>query len=176
MRRNNTKRLALCSVLASLALVVLFFGGVVPFASIACPVLSSLILIPVYIECGRKWGWLWFVSVAALAAMIAPEKESAVLFVFFGYYPMLKKYFGRLPKLLKYALKFLYVNLTAFAAYWLMLFVLGLATVVQDFADVEKWTLGLMLLMANISFFIYDILIDRIEIVYHVRLRPKLKL
>ncbi len=33
---------------------------------------------------------------AALAALLAPEKEAAVLFVFFGYYPMLRKLIGRL--------------------------------------------------------------------------------
>ncbi len=176
MRRNNTKRLALCGILAALAVALMFFGGVIPFASIACPVLASLVLIPVYIECGRKWGWLWFLAVATLAALIAPEKESAILFAFFGYYPMLKKYFGRLPKMLKYLVKFLYVNLTVFAAYWLMLFVFGLTAVVEDFAGVQKWMLAVMLVMANVSFFMYDVLIDRIEVAYHVRLRPKFKL
>ncbi len=176
MRRNNTKRLAACGVLAALALAVMFLGGVIPFATIACPVLSSLVLIPVYVEFGGKWGWTWFLAVAVLAAFLAPEKESAILFVFFGYYPMLKKYFGRLPKLLKYAVKFLYVNVTVFAAYALMLYVFDLTAVMEDFAEVEKWMLAVMLVLANISFFVYDVLIDRLEVMYHVRLRPKMKL
>lgn len=176
MRRNNTKRLALCGILAALALALMFFGGVVPFATIACPVLASLVLIPVYIECGKKWGWLWFLAVATLAVLTAPEKESAILFVFFGYYPMIKKYLGRLPKVLKYLTKFLYVNLLIFAAYYLMLKVFGLTSVTEEFADIQRWTLAVMLLLANFSFFVYDILIDRIEVVYHVSLRPKFKL
>ena len=176
MRRNNTKRLALCGILAALAVSVMFLGGAIAFAAIACPILASLVMIPVYIECGNKWAWLWFAAVAALSALIAPEKESAILFVFFGYYPMLKKYFGRLPKALKYLLKFLYLNLAVFAAYALMLFVFGLTAVVEDFADMQYWMLAVMLVLANISFFLYDILIDRVEVVYHVRLRPKLKL
>ena len=154
----------------------MFMGGVLPFAAIACPVLASLVLIPVYIECGKKWGWLWFVAVAILAILTAPEKESAILFVFFGYYPMIKKYLGRLPKFVKYLSKFLYVNLLIFAAYWLMLKVFGLTSVSEDFKDIQRWTLAVMLVLANASFFIYDILIDRIEVVYHVRLRPKFKL
>lgn len=176
MRKNNTKRLALCGILAAMAVAVMFLGGVVPFAAIACPVLASLVMLPVYIECGRKWGWVWFLSVAILASLIAPDKESAVLFVFFGYYPLVKKYFGRLPKVLKYAVKFLYLNLMVLSAYGLMLYVFSLEAVVADFADVEKWTLAAMLLLANISFFLYDVLIDRLEIAYHIRLRPKLKL
>ena len=43
-----------------------------------------------------------------------------------------------------------------------------------------KWdalvVLAVLLLMANITFAIYDVLIDRLEIVYHVKLRPKLTL
>ncbi|MBE6985479.1 MAG: hypothetical protein E7434_07740 [Ruminococcaceae bacterium] len=175
MKRNNTKRTALCGILAAMALAVMFMGGVIPFASIACPVLASLIMIPVYAECGKTWGWIWFMAVAILAAFMAPVKESAVLFVFFGYYPMLKKYFNRL-KPLKYVLKFVYLNATVFVAYWLMLRVFELTDVSKDFEGVQTWMLGLMLVLANISFFIYDLLIDRIEILYHVRLRPKLKL
>ena len=175
MRRNNTKRLALCGILAALALALMFLG-VLPFAAIACPVLASLVLIPVYIECGKQWGWLWFLAVAILAVLIAPEKESAILFVFFGYYPMIKKYLGRLPKMLKYFAKFLYINLLIFVAYWLMLKVFGLTSVSEDFKDIQRWTLAVMLVLANASFFVYDILIDRIEVVYHVRLRRKFKL
>jgi len=175
MRRNNTKRTALCGILAALALALMFFGGVLPFASIACPVLASLVLIPVYAECGKKWGWLWFAAVAILAMFIAPLKESAILFVFFGGYPMLKKYFGR-GKVLKYVLKFIYLNATLLLAYWLMLQVFALTQVQKDFAELQVWMLGVMLLLANVSFFIYDILIDRIELLYHVQLRPKLKL
>ena len=81
-RRSETRRLALCGVLAALALALMFLGGVLPFASIACPVLASLVLIPVYAETGKKWSAVWFLGVAVLAALLAPDKESAVLFAF----------------------------------------------------------------------------------------------
>ena len=176
MRKTNVRRTALCGVLAALAVALMFLGGVLPFASIACPVLASLVLIPVYAECGKKWGWLWFLAVGILSAFVAPEKESAVLFAFFGYYPMAKKIVSRLPKFLAYLIKFIYVNATIFLAYWLMLYVFGLTSVTEDFKDVETGMLILMLVLANITFFVYDKLIDRLEILYKVRLRPKLKL
>ena len=78
--------------------------------------------------------------------------------------------------MLRYVLKFVYLNATLILAYWLMLQVFGLAEVRRDFAEVQAWMLGVMLVLANVSFFIYDILIDRIELLYHVQLRPKLKL
>lgn len=176
-RRSDTKRLALCGVLAALALALMFLGGVLPFASIACPVLASLVLIPVYAETGKKWSAVWFLGVAVLAALLAPEKESAVLFAFFGYYPMLRKYLNRLrPNALRWIAKLAYCTAAVLAAYSLMLFVFRLEAIMQEFAQYETLLLAVLLVMANVTFAIYDVLIGRLEIVYHVKLRPKLKL
>lgn len=175
-RRNDAARLALCGVLDALAVALMFLGGTVPFASLACPVLASLVLIPVYCECGWKWGLIWYAAVAALSALLAPEKEAAVLFVFFGYYPMLRKWIGRLRhQALKWLVKLLYVNATVFAAYGLMLYVFHLTAVMEDFAGIGRLMLAALLVLANVTFVIYDVLIGRLEIFYHLRLRPKLK-
>ena len=171
-KRGAAARMALCGVLAALAVALMFLGGTVPFASIACPVLASLVLIPVYCECGWKWGLLWYAAVAALAALLAPEKEAAVLFVFFGYYPMLRKLIGRLRvRAAAWVVKLVYVNAAVFAAY-----VFHLTAVMEDFAGMGKAMLAVLLVLANVTFVIYDVLIARLEIYYHVRLRPKLHL
>ena len=178
MRKSNkTARIALCGVLAALAVALMFLGGTVAFAAIACPVMASLVLIPVYTECGWKWGLLWYAAVAALAALLAPEKEAAVLFVFFGYYPMLRKLIGRLRvRAAAWAVKLVYVNAAVFAAYGLMLYVFHLTAVMEDFEGMGKAMLAVLLVLANVTFVIYDVLIARLEIYYHVRLRPKLHL
>ena len=173
-KRGAAARMALCGVLAALAVALMFLGGTVPFASIACPVLASLVLIPVYCECGWKWGLLWYAAVAALAALLAPEKEAAVLFV---YYPMLRKLIGRLRvRAAAWVVKLVYVNAAVFAAYGLMLYVFHLTAVMEDFAGMGKAMLAVLLVLANVTFVIYDVLIARLEIYYHVRLRPKLHL
>ena len=176
-KRGAAARMALCGVLAALAVALMFLGGTVPFASIACPVLASLVLIPVYCECGWKWGLLRYAAVAALAALLAPEKEAAVLFVFFGYYPMLRKLIGRLRvRAAAWAVKLVYVNAAVFAAYGLMLYVFHLTAVMEDFEGMGKAMLAVLLVLANVTFVIYDVLIARLEVYYHVRLRPKLHL
>ena len=114
---------------------------------------------------------------AALAALLAPEKEAAVLFVFFGYYPMLRKLIGRLRvRAAAWAVKLVYVNAAVFAAYGLMLYVFHLTAVMEDFEGMGKAMLAVLLVLANVTFVIYDVLIARLEIYYHVRLRPKLHL
>lgn len=176
-RRTDARLIALCGVLAALAVALMFLGGAVPFASIACPVLASLVLIPVYCECGKKWGLLWYLAVSILSVLLAPEKEAAILFVFFGYYPMLRKYIGRLrSKVLKYLIKLVYVNAAVVAAYTLMLFVFHLNGVVEDFAGIGNFMLAALFILTNVTFIVYDILISRLEIFYHIKLRRKLKL
>ena len=178
MRRNKrTTVLALCGVLAALAVALLFLGGTLPFASIACPVLASLVLIPVYAENGAKWGFLWYVTTSLLGVLLAPDKEAAVLFVFFGYYPMLKRQIERLRgRGLIWAAKLLYVNVAVCAAYGLMIWVFRMEAVSAEFAETQTWMLILLLLMANVTFVLYDLLIVRLEVYYHARLRLKLKL
>lgn len=165
--------MALCGVLAALALVCLFLGGAIPVASISCPVLASLVLIPVYLECGPKWGVIWYAVVGGLGLLLAPMKECAVLFIAFGLYPMLRKPFGRLP--VSKLWKLLYFNTVLFLAYWIMLFLFPIPELQEEFAEIGKWMLVGMILLGNVSFFLYDTLIGRLEVVYIVRIKPKLK-
>lgn len=176
-RKSKASVIALCGVLAALGVCLLFLGGAVPIASITCPMLASLVLIPVYAETGERWGLLWFITTALLGILLTAEKEAAILFVFFGYYPILKRRIGHLPgKPLRWLVKLLYVNAATFAAYTLMIFVFRLEEVSAEFEKARTWMLAAMLLLANVSFILYDLLIDRLEIFYHVHIRPKLKL
>ena len=49
--RQQTRELALASVLGALAVLFLFLGGVLPLALYACPLLASACLLPVREEC-----------------------------------------------------------------------------------------------------------------------------
>ena len=172
-QRTKASVIALCGILAALALMCLFMGGAIPVAAIACPVLASLVLIPVYMECGKGMGFVWFGAVGILGLLLAPMKECAVLFLAFGTYPMLRKYLGRLP--LSKVWKFVYFNTVLFAAYGIMLFVFPIPELQGEFAEIGKWMLAGMIVLANISFYLYDLLVGRLEILYIVRLKPKLK-
>ena len=62
------------------------------------------------------------------------------------------------------------------AAYALMIFVFRMEAIAQEYAQMQLYLLIALLLLANLSFVIYDLLIGRLEIYYHVRLRPKLNI
>ena len=112
-----------------------------------------------------------------LSLLLAPEKESAILFIAFGYYPMLKRPIGHLrSRVIKWIVKLVYVNAVLCAAYGLMIFVFRMASVSAEFREYTSIMLAVLIALANLTFVIYDFLIDRLEILYCVKLRPKLKL
>ena len=88
--RQQTRELALASVLGALAVLFLFLGGVLPLALYACPLLASACLLPVREECRASYQWRCFFAAAILGLLLGPDKESALLFCFLGYYPLLQ--------------------------------------------------------------------------------------
>ena len=90
MKRTTSKEMALCGVLAALALTVMILGGMFPAASYCCPVLACILLVPVVETCGRRIAWAWYGAVALLSCLLCPDPEAAALFLFLGYYPIIK--------------------------------------------------------------------------------------
>ena len=87
MKRTTSKEIALCGVLAALALTVMILGGMFPAASYCCPVLACILLVPVVETCGRRIAWAWYGAVALLSCLLCPDPEAAALFLFLGYLP-----------------------------------------------------------------------------------------
>lgn len=98
-----------------------------------------------------------------------------MLFVFFGYYPMRESSSAgcACARLRGWSSSCMSMR-RLFAAYGLMLYVFHLTAVMEDFAGMGKAMLAVLLVLANVTFVIYDVLIARLEVYYHVRLRPKL--
>ncbi len=92
-----------------------------------CP-LAGVLLIPIVLESGVKWGFMVYAVVGILNAILTPSLEAKVLFIaFFGYYPVLKALIERIRfRPLEWAAKLLLFNGTFVAAYWLMLHVFAL--------------------------------------------------
>ena len=83
--RQQSRRMALCGVLAALALVFLSMGGMIPFATFCCPILAMLCMLPVLEEYGAKTAVVFYAAVSLLALLIAPDKEVSLLYVFLGW-------------------------------------------------------------------------------------------
>ena len=176
--RNAAGKVALCGVLGALAVVLMLAGEIIPFATFCCPVLVMFLLIPVMQECGRKMGWVWYVAVCLLSILFTMSNpEATLIFVFLGYYPLIRAYFARIrPAFFRTGVKLLYFNGAVALAYGLMIAVLKLDAVMQEFQESAAWMLVLMILLANVCFLLVERVLMGFEVLYIVKIRRLLHL
>ena len=154
MRKTPAAKISLGGMLAALAVVIMNLVGMIPVATFVCPMLCMMILTLVVRFCGRRIGWAWYGAVAILGLLLAPDKEAAAVFVFLGYYPLLKPVFDRWK--LSWLWKGLYFNGAIALLYTLLLKLLGMDQLAQDYAQLGLVMTLVLLVLANITFFLLD--------------------
>ena len=154
MRSNDTKRVALGGVLAAVAVVIMSLGGLIPVATYVCPMLCALLLQFVLKICGSRIAWAWYGAVAILSVLMSPDKEAASVFVFLGYYPILKPKLDRMK--LGWLLKALLFNTAVLVMYWLLIHLFGMAQISAEFHEMGTVLLIVTLILGNVTFFLLD--------------------
>lgn len=160
MKKTPAALIAFGGMMAALALVIMNLVGLIPVATFVCPILYMVILELVRKLCGSRIGWAWYGTVAILSVLLAPDKEAAAIFVFLGYYPMLKPALDKLKFGL--ALKLLLFNGVILLMYWLLIHLFGLADIAQEFRELGMLMTVITLLMGNLIFFMTDKILGRI--------------
>lgn len=172
---KKSRRMALCGMMAALAVVVMLLGGVIPLATFSCPMVASLMLLPILAESGRKWALMTYAAVAALGLMLCPDKEAALLFAFLGHYPALKPALdGIRRKPLRIAAKLGVFNFAAGAMLLTVAFVLNMQAVVAEYTAMGVIGGILFALLANFTMLMYDRMLVMMYIIYLKKLRPML--
>ncbi len=170
MKRTTSKQMALCGVLAALALTGMVLGGMFPAASYCCPVLASVLLVPVVDTCGRRIAWAWYGAVAILSCLLCPDPEAAALFLFLGYYPIVKGSLDRItPALLRLLAKLALFLVACALMYTVLLFVLSLEQVAETFRQEAPWMLAVGAGLGVLTFLLTDLLLTRLEGLYRRR-------
>lgn len=159
MRRNAAKEIALGGVMAAVAIVIMCLGGMIPLATFVCPMLCCLMVKLVLTLCGQRIAWAWYGAVAILCALLGPDKEAAAVFVFLGYYPIVKPKMDKLP--LKWLWKVLYFNIVTLAMYALLVYVLGMAELAAEYREMGVILTVVTLLLGNLVFVLLDFLLGR---------------
>lgn len=157
--------IALGGVLAALAITIMSFGTMIPFATYVCPLLCSILLLFVCNLCGERIGWVWYTAVALLGVLLSPDKEAAAVFIALGYYPIIKP---RLEKRkLKWLWKIVFFNLVIIALYSVLLYVFGMYDIAAEFYEIGIIGLGVTMLLGNVSFFLLDRTLQMIQFKFH---------
>ena len=156
---KQSKKMALGGIFAALALVIMSMGGLIPVATFACPMFCMMLLHVVNQFCGSRTGWAWYGAVALLSVLLGPDKEAAAVFVFLGYYPILRPALEKLR--LKWLWKGLLFNAAILAMYWLLIHLLGMAYIAREYAEMGRVLTAVMLILGNVTFFLLDKLLDK---------------
>ena len=168
--RKSTKELALSSLMAALGVVFLCLGGIIPFALYACPILASAVLLPVREDCRRSYAWCCYAVIAVLGLLLGPDKEASSLFLFLGYYPLIKPKLDTIGNPVGRILCKLIIAAAAIGAmYAVLLYVFCLAAVVEEFAETAPWMLWTTAGLGLLLFAVYDVLLGRITLFYRAR-------
>lgn len=153
-KRTPAANMALGGVLGALAVVIMCLGTLIPVGTYACPMVCAMVLQMVLKTCGSRIAWAWYGAVALLGLLLTPDKEAAAVFVFLGYYPIVKPKLDR--KKLPWLWKGLLFNASVLALYWLLLRLFGMEQLVSEFRELGAAMTAVLLILGNVTFFLLD--------------------
>ena len=173
--RQKTMRIAFCGMMAALSVVVMLLGGLVPMFTYISPLIAALVVAVVLLEYGSTWAWLTWLATALISLMLGTDKEAAVFYLFFGYYPILKPVLdSRIPRRnLRLAAKAACFALTSGLMFlFLMLFFPVLAA---EFKEMGLALSLVLILLMDLCLLVYDYGLPGNLRIYEKRIRPYLR-
>ncbi len=164
--RTLTKKIALCGVMAALAMVFLYIGGLTVL-DISVILICSLMTMIIMVETGEKMTWIYFAATSVLSLIILPSKLYAVEYILFGaLYPIIKMHFEKLRSLFAWFLKISALDLMLLGCVVLGQFVFNMG---EEYFPLTVTTM----LLGTIFFVLFDITLTLCISFYMVKLRNK---
>ena len=157
--RNSSRKIAFGGMMAALATVIMSLGGLIPVATFVCPMLCMLILAFVTRMCGRRIGWAWYGAVSVLSLLLGPDKEAAAVFVFLGFYPIVKPALDRMK--LGVPVKAVLFNGLILMMYGLLIRLFGMTQIAEEYRELGTVMTVVMLILGNVTFFLLDRVLTR---------------
>jgi len=156
---KKTKAIATCGLLTALSVVLMLVGHIINIGIYAAPMLAGICLLIIEKNYGAKYQTAVWMASGILSFILVPNVEENLMYAcIFGLYPIIRKYFLKLPKVPRIILKLVYFNVT-FAALELLL----ILVLVPEATDTAFFIV--MLVCGNLMFIVYDLLLPRMEYV-----------
>lgn len=170
---KRTKKVAFCGVMTALACAIMLVSYF-PYLTYAVPIVAGLMTAVVVTEVSKAYA-LGAYFASAIIVLFFAEPEAKLLYVmFFGYYPLLKIIIEKLNKrFFEDVLKFACFNAAILSVYLLFSGIAGID--MSDMNTFGKYTGVIFLAAGNVVFFMYDRLIERLAVVYLLRIHPVVK-
>ena len=166
-RKRRTKRLAVCAMLASLSVVILYCGALLEVFELCTVALASFLIVPVVIEYGRAYPWAVYLTAALLSLLLLPQKVPGVVYLLFGFYPIAKAKFERFPRLICIVCKQILFIITEAAVIVASNFLIGAE-------DMPPWYNVLLAVLGFVTLNLYDIALSRLIVLYVKKYRVRI--
>lgn len=165
----------MCGMMAALAALIMSAGGLIPVATFLSPMVAATCLIPALVEYGPSSALVSYGAVALLALILSPDKESAFLFAFLGWWPVIIPVLGRIRlRWIRVFIKLLaFLIITAFA-YYLMIAVIGIGDMAKEFQEYTIASLIFLFAGGAVTFLLSDLVYQKLIIRYRDDWRKKL--
>jgi len=155
--KKQSKQIAVCGITTALGVVLMFLGNILGLGMYLIPMLIGMLLTSVGRAWGKKFQILLWLAIGLLSPILVPSPEQNLMFLgLFGWYPILRPTLQKLSNVLRFAVKFLIFNFVVVGLEALIVLVLV--------PEALGTTLTILLLvLGNITFFVYDMAIPRFE-------------
>lgn len=152
--------MAMGGVMAALAVVIMCMGGLIPVATFVCPLICCLILQFISGMLKTRMCWVWYAVVSVLSLLLGPDKEAAAVFVFLGYYPILKPRMDKAK--LSVLWKLMLFNVAIIVMYCVLIHMFGMAYLAAEFVDMGKFLTAVTLVLGNVCMLCLDMLLTKV--------------
>ena len=168
----KSKQMALCGLLTALAVVLMILAGAMGIGTFAGPVLAMAALLPVLEEYGPRTAGAAYGAVALLALLLVPDRETALVYVCFGWYPILRPRLDRLlpSRPLRMLVKLALSTAVILLLYGVLLRLLGMTADLLGASSLFNLTL---LVMGDVIFLLTDRALERLAVLWHRNLRKR---
>lgn len=153
----RANQIALAGMMTAVAVVIMSLGSLIPVNTYVCPVICILITRVVMERCGRRLGWCYYMAVALLSLLLAPDREAALVYACLGHYPLIRAWFDRIAtKSLRASAKVIFFTAAGALAYGLLMMVIGAEVLLAEYQGVGVWLLAVTVILWDVLFVLVD--------------------
>lgn len=169
MRKKKNTAIAFSGISVALIVILLYIAALIDVLDYTASAICGLIVTFILVEFGISFAVTVYVSSTVLSLLLIPSKFSAILFIAFcGWYSFVKRFIEKLKEPLVTALKLLVFNTV-------LAIIIFLTLKIFLIEGISTLMLTGVVLVSNLTFFLYDILITRLIWLYAHVYRKKLK-
>lgn len=163
---KKTRYTTVSGMVSALSVVIMLLTNIMPSMMYVIPIVTGAIVFAVSEIIGKKWALGVFFVTSLISFILLTDKEAALNYtLFFGYYPLLKPVYEKLPKVISWVVKLLGFNIAITIIGLIVTFIFKLPFLDEDLGE---FTIPLFALLFNVVFVMYDIMFT----VFKTRLTP----